>query len=192
MIAHTLGNPFDLARGDWTSPSAHNLWLIEDCCDALGATYDGQAVGTFGDLATLSFYPAHHITMGEGGAVLTNRRSLKTLVESFRDWGRDCWCAAGQGQHLRQAVRLAAGRPAAGYDHKYTYSHLGYNLKITDMQAAVGVSPAGQARRLHRRAAARISICCSARRSASTGSRSTSSFREATPDIPNRAGSASC
>jgi CDP-6-deoxy-D-xylo-4-hexulose-3-dehydrase len=139
MLAHTLGNPFDVAAVAALARQ-HNLYLIEDCCDALGATYDGQHVGTFGDLATISFYPAHHITMGEGGAVLTNRKSLATLVESYRDWGRDCWCAPGDqdtcGKRFDWRIR---GMPE-GYDHKYTYAHLGYNMKATDMQAAVGVS----------------------------------------------------
>ena len=111
MVAHTLGNPFDL-EAVTAFAAKHDLWLIEDCCDAVGATYQGRPVGTFGDLATVSFYPAHHITMGEGGCVLTSRPRLKKLVESFRDWGRDCWCDPGQGQHLRQAVRLAARRPS--------------------------------------------------------------------------------
>lgn len=139
MIAHTLGNPFDLdAVGDFTR--RHNLWLIEDCCDAVGATYRGQKVGTFGDLATVSFYPAHHITMGEGGCVLTNRSRLKTLVESFRDWGRDCWCEPGKDNTCGKRFDWRLGELPHGYDHKYIYSHIGYNLKATDMQAAVGVA----------------------------------------------------
>ncbi|WP_298983125.1 lipopolysaccharide biosynthesis protein RfbH [Caldilinea sp.] len=139
MIAHTLGNPFDLdAVGDFAR--RHNLWLIEDCCDAVGATYRGQKVGTFGDLATVSFYPAHHITMGEGGCVLTNRSRLKTLVESFRDWGRDCWCEPGKDNTCGKRFDWRLGELPHGYDHKYIYSHIGYNLKATDMQAAVGVA----------------------------------------------------
>src|SRR5581483_3000684 len=118
----------------------HSLWLIEDCCDALGATYDRRPVGTFGDLATASFYPAHHITMGEGGAVLTNTPLLRRVVESFRDWGRDCWCAPGRDNTCGKRFDWQLGELPHGYDHKYIYSHLGYNLKATDMQAAVGVA----------------------------------------------------
>jgi CDP-6-deoxy-D-xylo-4-hexulose-3-dehydrase len=145
MIAHTLGNPFDL---DAVSAFArrNNLWLIEDCCDAVGATYRGRNVGTFGDLATTSFYPAHHITMGEGGAVLTDSRVLKTLVESFRAWGRDCWCDPGKENTCGKRFAWQLGDLPCGYDHKYTYSHIGYNLKLTDMQAAVGLS---QLQKLH-------------------------------------------
>lgn len=139
MIAHTLGNTFNL-KVITEIAKKHNLYLIEDCCDALGATYGGRSVGTFGDLATLSFYPAHHITMGEGGAVLTNRKSLITLVESFRDWGRDCWCAPGKDNTCEKRFDWQLGSLPHGYDHKYTYSHLGYNVKATDMQAAIGVS----------------------------------------------------
>ena len=139
MIAHTLGNPFDL--GAVTAfARKHGLWLIEDCCDAVGATYQGKNVGTFGDLATVSFYPAHHITMGEGGCVLTDRPRLKTLVESFRDWGRDCWCAPGNDNTCGKRFDWQLGDLPHGYDHKYIYSHIGYNLKLTDMQAAVGVA----------------------------------------------------
>jgi CDP-6-deoxy-D-xylo-4-hexulose-3-dehydrase len=139
MIAHTLGNPFDLtAVKDFVD--RHNLWLIEDCCDAVGSTYQGRKVGTFGDLATVSFYPAHHITMGEGGCVLTEKPLLKTLVESFRDWGRDCWCEPGQQNTCGKRFTWKSGDLPCGYDHKYTYSHIGYNLKLTDMQAAVGVT----------------------------------------------------
>lgn len=139
MIAHTLGNPFDLdAVVDFAR--RHDLWLIEDCCDAVGATYRGQKVGTFGDLATVSFYPAHHITMGEGGCVLTNSGRLKTLVESFRDWGRDCWCEPGKDNTCGKRFDWQLGDLPHGYDHKYTYSHIGYNLKATDMQAAIGVA----------------------------------------------------
>ncbi len=139
MIAHTLGNPFNL-RAVAEIAKAHNLYLIEDCCDALGATYEGRSVGTFGDMATLSFYPAHHITMGEGGAVLTNRKSLATLAESFRDWGRDCWCPPGKDNTCEKRFDWQLGELPYGYDHKYTYSHIGYNMKATDMQAALGVS----------------------------------------------------
>lgn len=139
MIAHTLGNPFDLdAVTDFAR--RNNLWLIEDCCDALGAEYRGKKVGAFGDLATLSFYPAHHITTGEGGCVLTDDRLLKTVVESFRDWGRDCWCEPGKDNTCRKRYDWQLGELPYGYDHKYTYSHIGYNLKLTDMQAAVGVA----------------------------------------------------
>ena len=119
---------------------AHDLWLIEDCCDAVGATYRGRNVGTFGDLATVSFYPAHHITMGEGGAVLVGSPKLRSIVESLRDWGRDCWCAPGKDDTCGKRFCWQLGGLPYGYDHKYTYSHLGYNLKITDMQAAVGVA----------------------------------------------------
>ena len=139
IFAHTLGNPFDL---DAVTAFAkkHGLWLIEDCCDALGSTYRGEKVGTFGDLATVSFYPAHHITMGEGGCVLTNKPLLRTLVESFRDWGRDCWCAPGKENTCGKRFDWQVGDLPHGYDHKYIYSHVGYNLKATDMQAAVGVA----------------------------------------------------
>jgi CDP-6-deoxy-D-xylo-4-hexulose-3-dehydrase len=139
MIAHTLGNPFDL-DAIMAFAKKYNLWVVEDCCDALGATYKGQKVGTFGDLATLSFYPAHHITMGEGGAVLTNTPMLQTLVESFRDWGRDCWCEPGVDNTCGKRFDWQLGTLPCGYDHKYTYSHIGYNLKATDMQAALGLS----------------------------------------------------
>ncbi len=139
MIAHTLGNPYDLDRVA-AFAKQHNLWLIEDSCDALGATYKGRKVGTFGDLATVSFYPAHHITMGEGGAVVTNSPLLKTLVESFRDWGRDCWCEPGKDNTCGKRFDWQFGGLPYGYDHKYTYSHIGYNLKMTDMQAAIGLS----------------------------------------------------
>lgn len=139
MIAHTLGNPFDLdAVTAFTKK--YDLWLVEDCCDAVGSTYRGQKVGTFGDLATTSFYPAHHITMGEGGAVLAEKPLLKTLVESFRDWGRDCWCAPGDANTCGKRFDWQLGELPHGYDHKYTYSHIGYNLKATDLQAAVGVA----------------------------------------------------
>ncbi|WP_309610601.1 lipopolysaccharide biosynthesis protein RfbH [Sphingomonas sp.] len=139
MIAHTLGNPFDLAEVMRVAEK-HNLWVIEDCCDALGATYDGKGVGTFGHVGTLSFYPAHHITMGEGGAVFTDKPRLKRVLESMRDWGRDCWCAPGMDNTCGKRFCRKLGDLPMGYDHKYTYSHCGYNLKITDMQAAVGVA----------------------------------------------------
>jgi CDP-6-deoxy-D-xylo-4-hexulose-3-dehydrase len=139
MLAHTLGNPFNL---DVVTAlcKKHGLWLIEDCCDALGSTYRGQKVGTFGDIGTLSFYPAHHITMGEGGAVFTNNAELAKIAESFRDWGRDCYCAPGKDNTCGQRFCQQLGDLPRGYDHKYTYSHLGYNLKITDMQAACGLA----------------------------------------------------
>ena len=139
MLAHTLGNPFDLGAVSEFCKK-HNLWLVEDCCDAVGATYDGKHVGTFGDLATASFYPAHHITMGEGGAVMTKLPLLKRIVESFRDWGRDCWCEPGKDNTCGKRFDWQLGELPYGYDHKYTYSHVGYNLKATDMQAAVGVA----------------------------------------------------
>ncbi len=139
MLAHSLGNPFNL---DVVTAicKKYNLWLVEDCCDALGSTYRGQMVGTFGDIATLSFYPAHHITMGEGGAVFTNNDELKTIAESFRDWGRDCYCPPGKDNTCGRRFCWRLGELPEGYDHKYTYSHLGYNLKITDMQAACGLA----------------------------------------------------
>jgi CDP-6-deoxy-D-xylo-4-hexulose-3-dehydrase len=139
IFAHTLGNPFALDVVT-AFTKKHGLWLIEDCCDALGSTYRGQKVGTFGDLATVSFYPAHHITMGEGGCVLTDKPLLRTLVESFRDWGRDCWCAPGNENTCGKRFDWQLGQLPHGYDHKYIYSHVGYNLKATDMQAAVGVA----------------------------------------------------
>ncbi|HSU61439.1 MAG TPA: lipopolysaccharide biosynthesis protein RfbH [Bryobacteraceae bacterium] len=139
VIAHTLGNPFNLAAVT-EFVRKYDLWLVEDCCDAVGATYNGQKVGTFGDLATVSFYPAHHITMGEGGCVLTEKPLLKTILESFRDWGRDCWCEPGKANTCGKRFGWQLGQLPYGYDHKYTYSHIGYNLKMTDMQAAVGVS----------------------------------------------------
>ncbi len=139
MIAHTLGNVFDL---DVVTAfvKKYNLWLIEDCCDALGSTWKGRKVGTFGDIATVSFYPAHHITMGEGGAVLTDKPNLQVLIESFRDWGRDCWCDPGKENTCGKRYDWQLGELPCGYDHKYTYSHIGYNLKATDMQAALGGS----------------------------------------------------
>ncbi len=137
MLAHTLGNPFpveevlDIVR-------RHNLYLIEDNCDALGSTYQGEKTGTFGDLATQSFYPPHHLTMGEGGAVLTKSGRLKRIAESFRDWGRDCWCPSGKDNTCSKRFGWQLGQLPFGYDHKYTYSHLGYNLKPLDIQAAIG------------------------------------------------------
>ncbi len=139
MIAHTLGNVFDLdAVTEFVAK--YKLWLIEDCCDALGSMWKGRHVGTFGDIATVSFYPAHHITMGEGGAVLTDKPNLQVLIESFRDWGRDCWCHTGKENTCGKRFDWQLGSLPCGYDHKYTYSHIGYNLKATDMQAALGVS----------------------------------------------------
>ena len=139
MIAHTLGNPYDVGAVA-AFAQQHNLLLIEDCCDAVGATFDGRSVGTFGDLATVSFYPAHHITMGEGGCVLAHKPIFKRIVESFRDWGRDCWCEPGKENTCGKRFIQQHGDLPWGYDHKYTYSHVGYNLKATDMQAAVGVA----------------------------------------------------
>ena len=139
MMAHTLGNPFNL---DVVKDlcEKHGLWLIEDSCDALGGTFDGQKLGSFGDLSTLSFYPAHHITTGEGGAVLSKKASLKPLIESFRDWGRDCWCAPGCDNTCLKRYEWTLGQLPEGYDHKYTYSHIGYNLKSGDIQAAIGLA----------------------------------------------------
>ena len=139
VLAHTLGNAFDLDAIGQTA-RAHGLWLVEDNCDALGTMYRGRHTGTFGEIATCSFYPAHHITTGEGGAVLTSRPVLKTIVESFRDWGRDCWCKPGDADTCGKRFKWQLGDLPAGYDHKYIYSHIGYNLKATDMQAAVGVA----------------------------------------------------
>ena len=143
MLAHSLGNPFNLDKVTAICEK-YNLWLVEDCCDALGATYNGQMVGTFGDIATLSFYPAHHITMGEGGAVFTNNPELKVIAESFRDWGRDCYCPPGKDNTCNKRFcwtrKDLGGNLPDGYDHKYTYSHLGYNLKITDTQAACALA----------------------------------------------------
>jgi CDP-6-deoxy-D-xylo-4-hexulose-3-dehydrase len=139
MIAHTLGNVFNV-EAVAAFCKKYNLWLIEDCCDALGSTFKGQKVGTFGDIATVSFYPAHHITMGEGGAVLTDKPALQVLIDSFRDWGRDCWCEPGVDNTCGKRFDWQLGTLPCGYDHKYTYSHVGYNLKATDMQAALGVS----------------------------------------------------
>ena len=144
MIAHALGNPFNL---DVVMAIAkkYNLWVIEDDCDSLGATYRDKKTGTFGDIATVSFYPAHHITMGEGGAVLINNASLKKIAESFRDWGRDCWCAPGCDNTCGKRYEWQLGNLPDGYDHKYTYSHIGFNLKVTDMQAAIGLSQLAKA-----------------------------------------------
>jgi CDP-6-deoxy-D-xylo-4-hexulose-3-dehydrase len=139
VLAHTLGNPFDVGAVQEFA-RRHKLWLIEDCCDAVGATWYGRPAGTFGDLATTSFYPAHHITMGEGGCVLTDSALLKAVAESFRDWGRDCWCDPGTDNTCGKRFGWQLGDLPCGYDHKYTYSHIGYNLKLTDMQAAVGVA----------------------------------------------------
>jgi CDP-6-deoxy-D-xylo-4-hexulose-3-dehydrase len=143
IFAHTLGNPFDLSVVS-AFARKHNLWLIEDTCDAVGSTYYGRKVGSFGDLATTSFYPAHHITMGEGGAVLTHSPMLRKIVESFRDWGRDCWCEPGCDNTCGKRFEWQLGNLPCGYDHKYTYSHVGYNLKLTDMQASVGVAQLGK------------------------------------------------
>lgn len=139
MMAHTLGNPFNLDLVQRLAEK-HNLWVIEDSCDALGGTYKGQNLGTFGDLSTFSFYPAHHITTGEGGAVLIKKVAHKTIVESFRDWGRDCWCAPGCDNTCLKRYEWSLGELPEGYDHKYTYSHLGYNLKSGDIQAAIGLA----------------------------------------------------
>ena len=157
MIAHTLGNVFDL---DAVTAFAkkHDLWLIEDCCDALGSTWKGRQVGTFGDIATVSFYPAHHITMGEGGAVLTDKPNLQVLIESFRDWGRDCWCEPGKDNTCGKRFDWQLGALPCGYDHKYTYSHIGYNLKATDMQAALGRLADREAAALHRAPQGKLSI----------------------------------
>jgi len=139
MLAHTLGNPFNVKKIKEICEK-YNLWLVEDSCDALGSKFDNQNVGTFGDLATLSFYPAHHITMGEGGAVFTNSKKLERIAESFRDWGRDCYCEPGKDNTCNKRFGWKLGDLPFGYDHKYTYSHLGYNMKITDIQAACGLA----------------------------------------------------
>jgi len=139
MLAHTLGNPFDL-DSVMRVAKKHGMYVIEDCCDAVGATFDGKPVGTFGDVATVSFYPAHHMTMGEGGAVMTSNPIHKKLIESFRDWGRDCWCAPGKDNTCGKRFGWKLGELPQGYDHKYIYSNIGYNLKVTDMQAAIGVA----------------------------------------------------
>ena len=139
IMAHTLGNPFNL-KIVMDLATKYNLWVIEDDCDSLGATFEDRKTGSFGDLATLSFYPAHHITTGEGGAVLINNPALKKIVESFRDWGRDCWCEPGKDNTCGKRFDQCIGELPCGYDHKYTYSHIGFNLKVTDMQAALGLS----------------------------------------------------
>ena len=139
MMAHTLGNPFNLELVSHLAEK-YNLWVIEDSCDALGGTYNGKNLGTFGDFSTFSFYPAHHITTGEGGAVLVKKAAHKTIVESFRDWGRDCWCAPGCDNTCLKRYEWTLGELPEGYDHKYTYSHLGYNLKSGDIQAAIGLA----------------------------------------------------
>ena len=139
MIAHTLGNPFNLTE-ILKITKKYNLWLIEDCCDAVGSEYQGKLVGTFGDIATMSFYPAHHITMGEGGALITNNLQLEQLIRSFRDWGRDCYCEPGYNNTCARRFKQQFGTLPYGYDHKYIYTHIGYNLKLTDMQAAVGLA----------------------------------------------------
>ncbi|QQG40392.1 MAG: lipopolysaccharide biosynthesis protein RfbH [Candidatus Levyibacteriota bacterium] len=139
MIAHTLGNPFALSE-IISLARKHNLWVIEDCCDALGSTYNGKYVGTFGDIATFSFYPAHQITMGEGGAIITNNPLLHRYIRQFRDWGRDCWCDTGKDNTCGKRFGWKMGDLPFGYDHKYIYSQIGYNLKLTDMQAAIGLA----------------------------------------------------
>ena len=139
MIAHTLGNPFSIDK-ILEIKKKYNLWLIEDCCDALGSTYNDKKVGTFGDIGTFSFYPAHQITMGEGGALVTSNPVLRKLIESFRDWGRDCFCAPGVNNTCGKRFCWQLGDLPTGYDHKYIYSHVGYNLKITEMQAAIGIA----------------------------------------------------
>lgn len=139
FVPHTLGNPADLSTITEITHD-HGIWLIEDNCDALGSLYDGKYTGTFGDISTFSFYPAHHMTMGEGGAVLTDNYNLKKIILSFRDWGRDCWCDTGQDNSCHKRFSWQLGQLPYGYDHKYTYSHIGYNLKVTDMQAAIGVA----------------------------------------------------
>jgi len=159
ILAHTLGNPFDLSSVTEFA-RRYGLWLIEDCCDAVGSLYQGRQVGTFGELCTVSFYPAHHMTMGEGGCVLMDQPLLRTLVESFRDWGRDCWCDPGKDNTCGKRFGWNLGELPCGYDHKYTYSHIGYNLKLTDMQAAIGVA---QLDKLPRFLAARRKNFCSLR-----------------------------
>ena len=139
MLAHTMGNPFNV-KSIREICDKHNLWLIQDTCDALGAKFDNKKLGYYGDIGTVSFYPAHHITMGEGGLVYTNSIKLKMIAESFRDWGRDCYCAPGKDNTCGKRFAWQLGDLPYGYDHKYTYSHLGYNLKITDMQAACGLA----------------------------------------------------
>lgn len=143
MIAHTLGNPFNLSVVK-AFCEKYNLWLVEDNCDALGSRYEGRLTGTFGDIATSSFYPPHHLTMGEGGAVYTSNALLKRSAESFRDWGRDCWCPSGKDNTCKKRFGWSLGELPKGYDHKYVYSHFGYNLKVTEMQAAVGLAQLGK------------------------------------------------
>ena len=139
FLAHTLGNPFEaLELSEYCKNN--NIWLIEDNCDALGGTYKNQLTGTFGDISTLSFYPAHHITMGEGGAVLTSSTKLKLQIDSFRDWGRDCWCQSGHDNTCNKRFDWQLGDLPYGYDHKFTYSNIGYNLKATDLQASIGLA----------------------------------------------------
>ena len=139
MMAHTLGIPFDLEKVQYLVKK-HNLWLIEDSCDALGSTYNGQMVGTFGHIATYSFYPAHIMTMGEGGAIITNNPLINKSIRSFRDWGRDCWCAPGKDNTCGKRFKWKLGELPEGYDHKYIYSHIGFNVKLTDFQPAIGVA----------------------------------------------------
>ena len=139
MMAHTLGNPFNLDLVERLA-NKHDLWFVEDSCDALGGTFKGKQLGSFGDLSTFSFYPAHHITTGEGGAVLSKKTAMKAIVESFRDWGRDCWCAPGCDNTCLKRFDRQQGELPKGYDHKYTYSHLGYNLKSGDIQASIGTA----------------------------------------------------
>jgi CDP-4-dehydro-6-deoxyglucose reductase, E1 len=148
VLSHSLGNPFNLDEVKRITEK-YDLWLIEDCCDALGSQYHGRMVGTYGDIATVSFYPAHHITTGEGGAVFTNRGKLRKIMESLRDWGRDCWCPPGQSNTCKKRFDWQLGDLPSGYDHKYIYSHLGYNLKLTDMQAAVGLAQLKRINRFH-------------------------------------------
>ena len=139
FLAHTMGNPFDLEAVCEIARS-HDLWLIEDNCDALGSRYDGKLTGTFGQIASTSFYPAHHITMGEGGCVVTDSEEIARVARSFRDWGRDCYCSGGENNTCGKRYTQKFGDLPFGYDHKYVYSHIGYNLKVTDMQAAIGVA----------------------------------------------------
>jgi CDP-4-dehydro-6-deoxyglucose reductase, E1 len=150
FVAHTLGNPFDLETIT-TFAREHNLWLIEDSCDAVGSLYDCKQVGTFGDLSTASFYPAHHMTMGEGGCLMMSSPRLKRIAKSFRDWGRDCYCPTGKDNTCKRRFEQSFGSLPEGYDHKYVYTHIGYNLKATDMQAAVGVAQIDRLPEFHRR-----------------------------------------
>jgi CDP-6-deoxy-D-xylo-4-hexulose-3-dehydrase len=139
MLAHTLGNPLPIS-GILALTKKYNLWFIEDCCDALGSTYQGKKVSTFGHIATFSFYPAHQITMGEGGAIVTSLPLIHKAVRQFRDWGRDCWCDTGKDDTCRRRFKWKLGDLPYGYDHKYIYTQIGYNLKLTDIQAAIGVA----------------------------------------------------